>query len=395
MTKRRANNEGSLYQRSNGTWRARVYLDGKRLSFSSKTRQEAKAWLRKTIIQVETGLTFQSAKTTLKDYLENWLVNVKTTLRPGTWYQYEMSCRVHILPSLWMIKLKDLNPGHFQALYNAKLKSGTGIRTIKVIHVVLHKALGQSVKLGMIGRNPTDAVTPPRYQPVEMKSYDESQVNQMLLAARGDRYEALYHLAVVSGMRQSELLALKWSDLDWQERTLKIQRQLKRRDLKAGYFTDPKTKAGKRCINLGAETIRKLRIHYEIQRLERGKAGDRWEENDLIFPSTIGTPLDQYNLLKRFRNLISKAGLPKIRFHDLRHTAASLMLNHGVPIIAVSRRLGHSKVSITLDTYAHLFPGVQSGAADLMDELVTPVDIDLLKIGPELAQVQKDELLVS
>jgi integrase len=392
MTKRRGNNEGSLSQRANGTWRARVYLHGKRLSFSAQTRKDAYRWIKNTIAQVDTGLTFQSAKTTLANYLEDWLVNVQSTIRPGTWYQYEMTCRVHILPNLGSIKLKDLNPGHIQALYNAKLKAGTGIRTVKVIHVVLHKALEQSVKLGMIGRNPTNAVTSPKYQPDEMKFYDEGQVNQMLLVARGDRYEALYHLAVVSGMRQSELLALKWSDLDWQAGTLKIQRQLKRQDHKGGYFSNPKTKAGKRSIDLGPETIKKLQDHYERQRLERGKVGDRWVENDLIFPSTIGTPLDQFNLLKRFRSLISKAGLPEIRFHDLRHTAASLMLNNRVPPILVSRRLGHSKVSITLDTYGHLLPEVQSGVAEMMDELVTPVEIDLSIIGPELAQDQKVEL---
>jgi integrase len=223
-----------------------------------------------------------------------------------------------------------------------------------------------------------------------MKFYDETQVSQLLLAARGDRNEALYHLAIVTGIRQSELLALKWSDLDWQKRILKVQRQLKRNDLDQGYFTIPKTKAGKRSVDLGAETIKKLRSQYERQRLERMVAGNRWKENDLIFPSTIGSPLNQSNLLKSFRRFIQTAGLPKIRFHDLRHTAASLMLNHGVPPILVARRLGHSKVSITLDTYGHLMPEIQSGAADLMDDLVTSVAIQLHQSAPELHQDSLD-----
>jgi integrase len=204
-----------------------------------------------------------------------------------------------------------------------------------------------------------------------------SKSTHLLLVARGDRNEVLYHLAVVTGMRQSELLALKWSDLDWQKQTLRIQRQLKRGDHQNGYFTAPKTKAGKRTISLGAITITQLRKHYERQRLERLAANEGWKENDLIFPSTIGTPIDQHNLLKAFKRLVHIAGLPEIRFHDLRHTAASLMLNHGIPAIVVARRLGHSKVSITLDTYGHLMPEMQNEAAELMDELVTPVAIDL------------------
>jgi integrase len=238
----------------------------------------------------------------------------------------------------------------------------------------------------MIGRNPTDAVDPPRYQPEEMKFYDEAQVSQLILAARGDRYEALYSLAIVTGMRQSELLALLWSDLYWQKQTLRVQRQLKRENRRDGYFTSPKTKAGKRSLNLGAATIGQLRDHYERQRLDRMAAGDRWMENDLIFPSINGTPLDQSNLYKRFKRLIRAAGLPEVRFHDLRHTAASLMLNHGIPPIIVARRLGHSKVSITLDTYGHLMPEMQNEAADLMDELVTPIEVQLHQTAPKLHQ---------
>jgi integrase len=165
-----------------------------------------------------------------------------------------------------------------------------------------------------------------------------------------------------------------------------VQCQLKRGDHENGYYTSPKTKAGKRSINLGVVTITHLRTSYERQRLERLSAGERWKENDLIFPSTIGTPMDQQNLSKTFKLFLQTTGLPKIRFHDLRYTAASLMLNHGISPIIVSRRLGHSKVSITLDTYGHLMPEMQNEAADLMDELVTPVMIDLHQTAPELHQ---------
>jgi integrase len=235
----------------------------------------------------------------------------------------------------------------------------------------------------MLGRNPTDAVTPPRYEHEEMRFYDEAQVNQFLFAAKGNRNEALYYLAVTTGLRQSELLGLKWSDLDWVKKTLSVQRQLRREFKQGDYFTTPKTKAGKRTIVLGEKTIEILHEHWDLQNQERRFAGGRWKENDLIFTSSIGTPMDQHNLYHTFREFIHSVGLPEIRFHDLRHTAASLMLNHGIAPIIVSKRLGHSKVSITLDIYGHLMSEMQSEAADLMDELITSVPIELYRVAPE------------
>ncbi len=199
----------------------------------------------------------------------------------------------------------------------------------------------------------------------------------MVAKANKVKHSALYHLALSTGMRQGELLGLKWADLDWKKTTLKIQRQWTQK-LKGGFeFTTPKTNAGKRTIALGNTALETLRTHQQNQFIQMQKAGDRWNDMDMIFISRIGTPLDKHHLLKSFRKLLEDAGLPKIRFHDLRHTAASLMLNNGIPVIIVSRRLGHAKPSITLDVYGHLIPGKQWEAAALMDELLTPISIEL------------------
>jgi integrase len=176
---------------------------------------------------------------------------------------------------------------------------------------------------------------------------------------------------------------LKWSDLDWIKKTLTVQRQLRREHRNNDYFTIPKSKAGRRTILLGEKAIEILHEHWDLQDQERRIAGRRWKENDLIFTSSIGTPMDQFNLYHTFREFIHSVGLPEIRFHDLRHTAASLMLNHGIAPIIVSKRLGHSKVSITLDIYGHLMSEMQSEAADLMDELITSVPIELHRVAPE------------
>jgi len=385
--KRRGNLEGSIQQRPNGRWRAQMSLDGKRLSFSAKTRQECQEWIKRTQQQMDAGLTFTGAQQTLLELLEGWLLTIKPSIRPTTWYQYDMNIHRHIEPILGRIRLKDLRPDQIQQFYEYKLKVGTGKRTVEVLHSTLHSALEHAVKMGLIGRNPTDATTPPRPEEKEMKFLDEGQVIRLLLAARGGRNEVLYHLAIATGLRESELLGLQWNDLDWQKRTLTVQRQAKRTGRKEGYFSPLKTRAGRRTIVLGLKTIEKLREHLNQQESERLLVGDNWKDLDLIFPSSIGTPQGQHNLYNSFKELLKQAGLPEFTFHALRHSAASLMLNHGVPVIVISRRLGHSKASITLDIYGHLMPEMQNEAAEMIDDLITPVEV-------EFPQLQVSEMTI-
>jgi integrase len=202
-------------------------------------------------------------------------------------------------------------------------------------------------------------------------------VQTLLLAVRGTRYEALYLLAVTTGLREGELLGLKWSDLDWITRNLSIQRQLQRLSGQGMVFSEPKSASGRRVIALGSATIEKLREHYKHQQLERLAAGERWIENDLIFPTIIGTPNEGSNLIRSFKSLLRASNLPIIRFHDLRHTAATLMLQQGIHPKVVQERLGHSQISLTLDTYSHVLPNMQEEAAEKIDELIIPVALRL------------------
>ena len=182
-----------------------------------------------------------------------------------------------------------------------------------------------------------------------------------------------------------ELLGLRWDDLDWVKHTLKVERQLTRPGGDGAMFSAPKTRYGKRTIVLGAKTIEVLRKHRERQQAERLAAGDQWEEYNLIFTTGKGTPIHPRNLLRDFKKLLQDAGLPPIRFHDLRHTAASLMLNNNIAPIVVSRSLGHSKASITLDVYGHLMPSMQTEAAEIIDELVTPIPLESHPADIEIA----------
>jgi integrase len=218
----------------------------------------------------------------------------------------------------------------------------------------------------------------PKYRHAEMQVLYETQVVQFLVAAHGSLYEAVYHLAIKTGMCEGELFGLRWSDLHWNTGVLHVQRQVQSVHGKGKVFLEPKTRAGLRAVKLGEGVLQKLRIHKEQQELQKAYAGNRWIENGLIFPFRIGTPEDPGNLRKDFLKVLSRAGLPMIRLHDLRHTAASIMLSRGVPIIVVSRRLGHANPSTILNVYAHLYIESQDETARIIDEILTPAPVTLL-----------------
>jgi integrase len=377
MSIKRGNNEGTVHKLPNGHWRGQVSHDGHRRSKTFPTQRDCIDWVRKNRNQISDGMSYTSTQLTINEYMDRWLTNAKTTKRQSTWIHYDQLTRHYINPSIGNIKLKDIRAEHIQGLYNHLLKIGVGIHTIRKLHAVLHSALNQAVKQAVIIQNPASLVDPPRKPVREMVILTESQASQLLVAAKSHRLEALFHLAITAGLRESELLGLKWIDLDWIKRTLKIERQLDRPHGEGFQFSPPKTAFGKRSIKLGNKSIEILRKHFQNQQGERVAAGDVWKEYDLIFPTSVGTPIHQSQLIRSFKLLLKHAGLPPIRFHDLRHTSASLMLNHDIPVIIVSRRLGHARASITSDVYGHLLPNMQDEAAEMIDDLVTPTEVKL------------------
>jgi integrase len=376
--KKRGNGEGTIYRRKNGGWATQytVYTakGRKRKTIYGKTRAEVAAKLAKALSDRESGLlTFDAENLKLGDYLQGWLTDsVKNSVREITYRGYERLVRNHIAPTIGSIKLKSLTPTHLRGLYRIKTDVGLSPRTVQYIHVTLHKALKQAVNDGLVKRNVCEAVKPPQLRREEIKPLTSKQAKLLLKTIRGDRLEALYVVGITAGLRQGELLGLKWEDADLKRGTLQVRRTLS--GLKNGQpiFGSPKTARSKRSIQLTEKAVEALKRHRELQVEEEQRLAGLWQDHGLVFATRVGTPINRRNLVIRsLRPLLDRAGLPKIRFHDLRHTCATLMLCGGIHPKVVQELLDHASVTITLDTHSHVLPSMQGEAAEKMNSMLS------------------------
>ena len=375
---KRSNGEGTIYHKPNGSWRAQITIDHQRVSFSAKTRKECQDWLKRTAGQMDQGLTLEGTRTKFSQVLEAWLAIKENKVRLATFEQYRRMILKYIKPNLGNLTPKDINAATLQGFYTRLQSQDTGKRTIEVVHTVLHGVLKYAQRLGLISQNWAGLVEVPRPEKTEMHVWNESQVSQFLAT----NPDSLYRLAFATGMRRGELIALKWEDLDWQTGIIRISRQVYEPEGGGFRFQEPKTARGRRSIRLGPGMLEALRKQFnQVIPLARAIAGDQWKEFGLIFPSGHGSPRNGYEVSKEFRRLAPRAGLPAIRFHDIRHTAASIMLDHGEPPVQVAAILGQS-LAILLDTYAHFIPGGEERAALLMDQVTSPLTIDLSMLHP-------------
>ncbi len=376
MAKKRGQGEGSVFKRKDGLWVAQITIEtGRQKSKYFHSQKEARDWLKLTQTQIDNGLNLSAANVDFATFLNKWYDAHKLSIRLNTSINYRRMLDHHIIPAMGKMKLKDIRPDHIQGFYTAEMKAGTSKAVIGIIHSVLHIAFGQAMKWGLIGRNPVEAVIKPKNKSKEIKPLDENQARAFLSIVSSTRYDAIFWMAITTGLRQGELLGLRWSDLDWRSKQIQVQRQIQRVPKEGLVFSEPKSKSGKRTIVLSDEMIEKLHKHIDIQDMERSIAGNRWKENDLIFSSSIGTSIDRRNLFEEFKGFLKKVGLPNIRFHDLRHTAATLMLKQGVHPKIAQERLGHSNISITLNTYSHVLPSMQEEMANKLDELLMPINV--------------------
>ncbi|HEX5504901.1 MAG TPA: tyrosine-type recombinase/integrase [Thermomicrobiales bacterium] len=377
---KRANGEGSIYQRGDtGKWVAQIpighYRNGsvkyKRQAFA--TQREALAHLRAMQDEVDAGVDLGTKSQTLAAYLDHWLTTVvKPNREPKTYEGYAYTVGL-ITPTLGRVTLNKLTPAHIEQLLNELRErggehgQGLSPRTVQYVRATLRRALGRAFKQGLVPRNVVAQTDPPPGERPEVQPFSETQAHRLLDAVAGDRLEALYNVAVMLGLRQGELLGLRWADVDFGNGLLRVRRQLQ--DVKGvGLMLKAlKTRGSRRDLDLGDDLLRQFRAHQDRQRLERQRKGDAWQDRGLVFPSAVGTPMSPRNLTRHYKRLLGRAGLPDRRFHDLRHTAASIMFDQGVEAAEVSRVLGHSSIAITIDTYIHLMPKTRKRTAAVMD----------------------------
>jgi len=336
------------------------------------TKKDAERRLAALLHQIDSGAFIKPARTTLHDYLERWLKDyVQPNLSPRSAEGYEHIMRKHLMPALGNITLTQLKAEHLQRYYSEKISSGLSNVTIRHHHTLLHKALGTAVSWDILPRNVADSVTTPRIQRKDMQTWDESEVTRFLEEAKHTPYYALFYTTLFTGMRRSELLALRWSDVDFILSQIYVSRSL--HCLKGGkiIYRPTKTAKGRRAIALTPSTFMVLSEHHKTCVADRMLLNSQLSDEDLVFCHLDGKPYLPNSITHAWIKIVRKAGLKPIRLHDARHTHASIMLKQQVHPKIVQERLGHANISVTLDTYSHVAPGLQQAAAQSFDDAFT------------------------
>jgi integrase len=376
MAKRRGNQEGSIYRTKDGRWRGAVtigYVAGKpkRKYVSGDTRAEVSAKLTEALRNKDRGLPAIPEKQTLGEFLMHWLENrVRTTVRPSTFAGYESHVRVYLVPCLGHIRLVQLSPQHVQQFLNDRVQDGLSTATIQRIRATLRKALADAQRWDLVARNAAALASPPPSKRPKIRPISASEAMALIEHVRGHRHEALVITALGAGLRMGEILGLRWEDVDFEGRTLTVAHALQRVDGQL-VLVPPKSQHSRRTIPLAATVVTALAAHRACQDEVRLVLESEWDERDFVFTTRMGKPLIGSNVLHEFQSILAAAGLPRYRFHDLRHAFASFLLAQGVSMYMVKEILGHSQIALTIDTYAHLSPETKREASDRMEDFLS------------------------
>ncbi|MBU8967505.1 tyrosine-type recombinase/integrase [Bacillus altitudinis] len=327
-----------------------------------ETKKEAEKALTALLNEVNEGTYIEPSKQTYREYMDAWLKSKEHDLSVQTLKAYMSYLKTHIIPNLGRLPLATITPLHIQGFISSLRSKGLSETTTKRIFNVVNASLNSAVKLELIKKNPASLIEKPKVAAKETTVWTVKEISLFLEYSKSSPYYTAFLLAVTTGMRQGEVLGLQWRDVDFENECLYI-RQTLTHDGK-GFKEGAKSKAGNRSIGLDAFTVSALKQQRKTIVANKLKYGSAYGEYDLVACTNKGKPINPRNLLRTFDNIIKKASLPKIRFHDLRHTHASLMLQQGENIKLISERLGHSSVKITLDTYSHVLPNMQKEASN-------------------------------
>lgn len=375
---------GHITQRSKGSYTIVVSLGrdpqtGKRRQqwvSVRGTKKDAERRLAQLLHQVDNGGLTKPTRLTVGQYLVQWLRDyAATNTSPRTYERYSEIVTMHLIPALGSLPLTGLQPQHIQACYARALESGRrngrgGLSplTVHKHHRVLYEALRHAVRQGLVIRNPAEAIDPPRPKVREMSTLGPEEVHALLNAAHGTPYYALFYTAVYTGLRRSELLGLRWCDVDLDLATMSVVQTIHRLRNSEYVISQTKSKRSRRLVALSPSLAILLREHRASQEVTRQLPSVPLSPTDFVFSHADGEPFRPDSVSRAFRSVAKAVGIHGVRFHDLRHTHATLMLRQGIHPKIVSERLGHSSVAITLDTYSHVVPGLQEAAARQFDE---------------------------
>lgn len=371
---------GQIIKRGEKIWLVRIFMgrdgQGKRRYVNKTvhgTKKDASTYLATTLTAISTGTFVEASPMLIDEYLDRWLETAaRPRVRERTFNDYESLVSRYVRPVLGSKKLSEVRPLDVQKLYGDMQERGLSPRSVRYTHAVLSSAFKQAVRWRMLARNPCEAVELPRMERKEMQCLGQDEAARFLAAAAEDAHAALFSFALTTGMRPEEYLALKWSDVELDKGTTTVRRTLQWRKGGGWYFSEPKTSRSRRTIPLPASVVRSLTEHRRKQAEARLKAGAKYQQNDLVFASTDGTPLMHRNILRRhFKPILKRAGLPaSFRLYDLRHSCATLLLAAGENPKVVSERLGHASIVLTLDTYSHVLPSMQQAATEKLESLL-------------------------
>ena len=378
--KRRPRGDGAVYRRLDGRWIGQINLgwqDGRRVrkSVQGATEKEVRDRVKAVIRTADDGAPPPTRSPRLSEFLSRWLASVKPALRSSTYVSYEGTVRLHIVPEIGHVPIDKLSVDHVSRLIARKeADSRLSSRSARYVLAVLRNALNKAVRWGLVARNVANLVDAPRVPYKDVRVLSPAETKRLLEAAHGDAVEGLLVLAVSTGLRLGEALGLQWSDVDLDRRQLRVNKSLQRVPERGLVLTETKTRRSRRSIVLPVRTAEALRSQRVRQVDQRRAAGSHWNDGGFVFTASTGRPLDQRNIQRNFRRIVRKARLPRMRFHDLRHSCASLLLAEGVSPRVVMETLGHSRISVTMDTYTHVMPALMRDAADAIDRSLSRDD---------------------
>ncbi len=388
MARKRGAGEGNIYQRSDGRWHARLSLgqgNGKRIrkSYYGATQAAVEEELLKARAKQSQGIVVSTDRQTVEQFIKKWLEQtVKPNAKQRSYESFSTISRLHIYPVIGRVRLDRLTPQHIANLLDLKRQPvkgeeqkqdpapGLSPQSLVNIRTVLRSALAQAVKWGLVARNVATLVDAPRVPRPKVHTLNADEARKLLDIAKGSRFEAILALALTLGMRRGEILGLRWADVDFEHGVIRISQAVQR--LATGLtITEVKTERSRRVLAIPESIARVLRLRRARQAQERLLAGLQWKDTGLCFTAPNGGPVEPITLHRAYKVLLTAANLPAaVRFHDLRHSAASLLLASGVHLRAIMELLGHSSISLTANTYSHVQPAMMRDVANTMEQIL-------------------------